>query len=215
MGLEQKIAEALPEVLTTRLDSLINWARKSSLWPATFGLACCAIEMMNATSSRNDLARFGSEVFRASPRQADVMIVSGRVSRKMAPVLRRIYDQMPEPKWVISMGACATSGGVFDNYAIVQGVDKVVPVDVYIPGCPPRPEMLIHAVMMLQEKIMKESSRDRKDVLVEEAREAVPPGTLPASGVSAANESAAQGEQEKSWSRPYTIPSRHERRRST
>jgi NADH-quinone oxidoreductase subunit B len=215
MGLEQKIAEALPEVLTTRLDSLINWARKSSLWPATFGLACCAIEMMNATSSRNDLARFGSEVFRASPRQADVMIVSGRVSRKMAPVLRRIYDQMPEPKWVISMGACATSGGVFDNYAIVQGVDKVVPVDVYIPGCPPRPEMLIHAVMMLQEKVMKESVRDRKDILVAEAREAVPPGTLPASGVSATNEAAAQSEDEKEWSRPYTIPSRHERRRST
>src|SRR5260221_1875021 len=136
MGLENTISEALPEILTTQLDSLINWARKSSLWPATFGLACCAIEMMNATSSRNDLARFGAEVFRASPRQADVMIVSGRVSRKMAPVLRRIYDQMPEPKWVISMGACATSGGVFDNYAIVQGVDKVVPVDVYIPGCP-------------------------------------------------------------------------------
>ena len=213
MGLEQKIAEALPEVLTTQLDSLINWARKSSLWPATFGLACCAIEMMNATSSRNDLARFGSEVFRASPRQADVMIVSGRVSRKMAPVLRRIYDQMPEPKWVISMGACATSGGVFDNYAIVQGVDKIVPVDVYIPGCPPRPEMLIHAVMMLQQKITKESVRDRKDVLVEEAREAVPPGTLPASGVSATNEAAAQ-EKPEGWSRPYTIPSRHERRRS-
>jgi NADH-quinone oxidoreductase subunit B len=214
MGLEQKIAEALPEVLTTRLDSLINWARKSSLWPATFGLACCAIEMMNATSSRNDLARFGSEVFRASPRQADVMIVSGRVSRKMAPVLRRIYDQMPEPKWVISMGACATSGGVFDNYAIVQGVDKVVPVDVYIPGCPPRPEMLIHAVMMLQDKVSKESVRDRKDVLVAEAREAVPPGTLPASGVSAMNEAAAQ-EKDADWSRPYTIPSRHERRRSS
>jgi NADH-quinone oxidoreductase subunit B len=213
MGLEQKIAEALPEVLTTRLDSLINWARKSSLWPATFGLACCAIEMMNATSARNDLARFGSEVFRASPRQADVMIVSGRVSRKMAPVLRRIYDQMPEPKWVISMGACATSGGVFDNYAIVQGVDKVVPVDVYIPGCPPRPEMLIHAVMMLQDKVMKESVRDRKDILVAEAREAVPPGTLPATGVSATNEAAAQEKSE--WSRPYTIPSRHERRRSS
>jgi NADH-quinone oxidoreductase subunit B len=212
MGLEQKIAEALPEVLTAKLDSLINWARKSSLWPATFGLACCAIEMMNATSSRNDLARFGSEVFRASPRQADVMIVSGRVSRKMAPVLRRIYDQMPEPKWVISMGACATSGGVFDNYAIVQGVDKVVPVDVYIPGCPPRPEMLIHAVMMLQDKVSKESVRDRKDAQVEEAREAVPPGTLPASGVSALNEAAAQ---ESQPSRPYTIPSRHERRRSS
>jgi NADH-quinone oxidoreductase subunit B len=137
------------------------------------------------------------------------MIVSGRVSRKMAPVLRRIYDQMPEPKWVISMGACATSGGVFDNYAIVQGVDKIVPVDVYIPGCPPRPEMLIHAVMMLQDKVMKESVRDRKDVPAEEAREAVPPGTLPASGVSATNEAAAQR------SRPYTIASRHERRRSS
>ncbi|CAN5181708.1 hypothetical protein BH18ACI2_BH18ACI2_08620 [soil metagenome] len=208
MGLENKIAEALPEVLTTQLDALVNWARKSSLWPATFGLACCAIEMMNATSSRNDLARFGAEVFRASPRQADVMIVSGRVSRKMAPVLRRIYDQMPEPKWVISLGACATSGGVFDNYAIVQGVDKVVPVDVYIPGCPPRPEMLIHAVMMLQDKIMKESLRDREDVLEAEAREAVPPGTLPASGISATNEAAAQQGR-------YTIASRHERRRSS
>ncbi|MBA2340942.1 MAG: NADH-quinone oxidoreductase subunit B [Pyrinomonadaceae bacterium] len=219
MGLESVIAEALPEVLTTRLDSLVNWARKSSLWPATFGLACCAIEMMNATSSRNDLARFGSEVFRASPRQADVMIVSGRVSRKMAPVLRRIYDQMPEPKWVISMGACATSGGVFDNYAIVQGVDKIVPVDVYIPGCPPRPEMLIHAIMMLQDKVMKESIRDRKDVNELEAREAVPPGTLPASGVSALNEASAQSSSEKQMasqmSRPYTIASRHERRRSS
>jgi NADH-quinone oxidoreductase subunit B len=215
MGLENIIAEALPEVITTRLDSLVNWARKSSLWPATFGLACCAIEMMNATSSRNDLARFGSEVFRASPRQADVMIVSGRVSRKMAPVLRRIYDQMPEPKWVISMGACATSGGVFDNYAIVQGVDKIVPVDVYIPGCPPRPEMLIHAVMMLQDKVMGESMLDRKDVRVEEAREAVPPGTLPASGVSATNEAAADKPSQLDYSRPYTIPSRHERRRSS
>jgi NADH-quinone oxidoreductase subunit B len=216
MGLENKLAEALPEVLTTTLDSIVNWARKSSLWPATFGLACCAIEMMNATSSRNDLARFGSEVFRASPRQADVMIVSGRVSRKMAPVLRRIYDQMPEPKWVISMGACATSGGVFDNYAIVQGVDKIVPVDVYIPGCPPRPEMLINAVMMLQDKVMKESLRDRKDIPAEQAREAVPPGTLPASGVSALNEAAAQDADEKAnISRPYTIPSRHERRRSS
>src|SRR5467141_5347909 len=153
MGLENIIAEALPEVLTTRLDSLINWARKSSLWPATFGLACCAIEMMNATSSRNDLVRFGSWVFRASPRQADVMIVSGRVSRKMAPVLRLIYDQMPEPKWVIAMGACASCGGVFNNYAIVQGVDKIVPVDVFIPGCPPTPEMLIYGIMKLQEKI--------------------------------------------------------------
>ena len=210
MGLDNVIAEALPDIITTRLDSLVNWARKSSLWPATFGLACCAIEMMATTDARHDLARFGSEVFRASPRQADVMIVSGRVSRKMAPVLRRIYDQMPEPKWVISMGACATSGGVFDNYAIVQGVDKIVPVDVYIPRCPPRPEMLIHAVMMLQEKVMKESLRDRKDVPASEAVEAVPPGTLPATGVSATNDAAAQ----ESPSRPYTIASRHERRRS-
>ena len=163
MGLENKIAEALPEVLTTRLDSLINWARKSSLWPATFGLACCAIEMMNATSSRNDLARFGSEVFRASPRQADVMIVAGRVSIKMAPVLRRIYDQMPEPKWVISMGVCASAGGVFNNYAIVQGVDKVVPVDVFVPGCPPRPEGLIYAVMKLQEKIERDTILSHRD----------------------------------------------------
>lgn len=208
MGLETKIAELLPEVLTTRLDSLINWARKSSMWPATFGLACCAIEMMNTVSARNDLARFGAEVFRASPRQADVMIVSGRVSRKMAPILRRIYDQMPEPKWVISMGACATSGGVFDNYAIVQGVDKVVPVDVYIPGCPPRPEMLIHAIMMLQDKMMKDSVLDRKDVLRAEAREAITPGTLPVtSGVSLTEEAA-------NVPRPYTIKSRHERRQS-
>ena len=155
MGLENFVAEALPDVLTTRLDSLVNWARKSSLWPATFGLACCAIEMMAATNSRHDLARFGAEVFRASPRQADVMIVSGRVSRKMAPVLRRIYDQMPEPKWVISMGACATSGGVFDNYAIVQGVDQVVPVDVFVPGCPPRPESLIYGIVQLQQKIAR------------------------------------------------------------
>ena len=208
MGLENVIGEALPEILTARLDSLINWARKSSLWPATFGLACCAIEMMNVTSGRNDLARFGSEVFRASPRQADVMIVSGRVARKMAPVLRRIYDQMPEPKWVISMGACATSGGVFDNYAIVQGVDKIVPVDVYIPGCPPRPEMLIHAVMMLQEKIMKESVRDRRDVLEGEAREAITPGTLPITDGSTLRAGEA------AQARPYTIASRHEKRRS-
>ncbi|HEX6189793.1 MAG TPA: NADH-quinone oxidoreductase subunit B family protein [Pyrinomonadaceae bacterium] len=208
MGLENVLAEALPEVLTTRLDSLINWARKSSLWPATFGLACCAIEMMNVTSSRNDLARFGAEVFRASPRQADVMIVSGRVSRKMAPVLRRIYDQMPEPKWVISMGACATSGGVFDNYAIVQGVDKVVPVDVYIPGCPPRPEMLIHAVIMLQEKVMKESVRDRRDAQEDEAREAITPGTLPVT------DGSTLDQPERIQPQPYTIASTHEKRRS-
>src|SRR5918997_392399 len=210
MGLENKIAEALPEVLTTTLDSIVNWARKSSLWPATFGLACCAIEMMNATSSRHDLARFGSEVFRASPRQADVMIVSGRVSRKMAPVLRRIYDQMPEPKWVISMGACATSGGVFDNYAIVQGVDKIVPVDVYVPGCPPRPEMLVHAITMLQDKIMRESVKDRVDTFEPESRQSIVPGTLPVT-MGSESETAAKGV----TSRPYSIASRHERKKSS
>src|ERR1700750_1785295 len=147
-------------VLTTTVEKMVQWARRSSIWPVTFGLACCAIEMMAMSTSRYDIPRFGAEVFRGSPRQSDLMIVAGRLSRKMAPVLRRIYDQMPEPKWVISMGACATSGGVFDNYAIVQGVDKVVPVDVYIPRCPPRPEMLIHAVMMLPDKDMQESMRD-------------------------------------------------------
>jgi len=209
MGLENFIADALPDVMTTRLDSLVNWARKSSIWPATFGLACCAIEMMNTVSGRNDLARFGAEAFRASPRQADVMIVAGRVSRKMAPVLRRIYDQMPEPKWVISMGACATSGGVFDNYAIVQGVDKVVPVDVYVPGCPPRPEMLVHAIMMLQEKIMTDSIKDNRDVPEIIARTQHMPGTIP---VTIGN---ADIEAEKNASRPYSIASRHERRRSS
>jgi NADH-quinone oxidoreductase subunit B len=143
-------------VVTTTFGKVIQWGRYSSLWPALFGLACCAIEMMSATTSRYDMSRFGAEVFRASPRQADLMIVAGRVSQKMAPVLRHIYDQMPEPKWVISMGACASSGGMFNNYAIVQGVDKVVPVDVYIPGCPPRPEGLIDAVMKLQKKIAGE-----------------------------------------------------------
>src|SRR5438874_6918176 len=208
MGLENTLFDSLPDVVTVKLDAVVNWARKSSLWPATFGLACCAIEMMNTVSSRNDLSRFGAETFRASPRQADVMIVSGRVARKMAPVLRRIYDQMPEPKWVISMGACATSGGVFDNYAIVQGVDKIIPVDIYIPGCPPRPEMLIHAVMMLQDKVMKESIRDRKDAPDEEARGAITPGTLPVTDGSTLREN------ESVTPRPYTIASIHEKRRS-
>jgi NADH-quinone oxidoreductase subunit B len=141
--------------LTTQLDKLVNWARKSSLWPATFGLACCAIEMMSSTMPRHDLARFGMEAFRASPRQADLMIVAGRVSQKMAPVLRQIYDQMTEPKWVVSMGACASSGGMFNNYALVQGVDSIVPVDIYVPGCPPRPEMLIDGIMLLHEQIKR------------------------------------------------------------
>jgi len=148
-------------VLFTTLEKLVAWGRSNSLWPATFGLACCAIEMMASTDARNDLARFGSEVFRASPRQADVMIVAGRLSKKMAPVMRRVYDQMPDPKWVISMGACASSGGMFNNYAIVQNVDSVVPVDVYVPGCPPRPEALIYAVMQLQKTVQGKARDDQ------------------------------------------------------
>ena len=144
-------------ILTTKVGKVIGWAQKNALWPATFGLACCAIEMMAMANSRWDAARFGAEVFRASPRQADLMIVSGRVSQKMAPVLKIIFDQMPEPKWVISMGACASCGGIFNNYAIVQGVDRVVPVDVYVPGCPPGPEALLYGIIKLQEKIMHEA----------------------------------------------------------
>ena len=154
MGLEELVPDG---ILTTTVEKMVNWARRSSIWPATFGLACCAIEMMATSASRYDLARFGAEVFRASPRQADLMIVAGRLSQKMAPVLRQVYDQMVEPKWVISMGACASCGGIFNNYAIVQGVDTVVPVDVYVPGCPPRPEALIYGIMKLQEKIDRQA----------------------------------------------------------
>ena len=144
--------------VTTRLEFLVNWARASSLWPMPFGTACCAIEFMASAASRFDLARFGMERMSFSPRQADVLICAGRVPFKLAPVLRRIYQQMPQPKWVISMGACASTGGMFDNYAVVQGIDTIIPVDVYVPGCPPRPEALMHGIMMLQKKVMAERS---------------------------------------------------------
>jgi len=142
-------------ILTTSVDGLVNWARRSSLWPVTFGLACCAIEMMATGAARYDLDRLGV-IFRATPRQSDVMIVAGTVTRKMAPVVRKVYNQMPEPKWVIAMGSCATSGGIFDTYATVQGVDEIVPVDFYIPGCPPRPESLLDAIVALQQQIKTE-----------------------------------------------------------
>jgi len=158
MGLETKLPEGA--ILTTTLEKMVNWGREYSAWPRLFGLACCEIEMMVAGASRNDISRFGSEVFRASPRQADLMIVAGRVSQKMAPVVKRLYEQMPYPKWVIAMGACASSGGMFNNYAIIQGVDKLIPVDVYVPGCPPRPEALLWALTRLQKKIETEKFSD-------------------------------------------------------
>lgn len=167
MGLDTHPDVAVPETVAktgevdfviTTLEEAVNWGRSNSVWPLLFGLACCAIEQISVGMARFDLARFGSEVFRASPRQADLLIVSGRVSTKMAPVIRRVYDQMSDPKWVIAMGDCASCGGPFNNYAIVQGVDKIIPVDVYVPGCPPRPEALIYSLMMLQRKIRAEGT---------------------------------------------------------
>jgi NADH-quinone oxidoreductase subunit B len=153
MGLEEKAGDM--GIVTTTLETVVNWGRTNAMWPLLFGLACCAIEMMGAQASNYDVSRFGMEINRASPRQADLMIVAGRVSRKMAPVVRRLYDQMSDPKWVIAMGDCASCAGVFNNYAIVQGVDEIVPVDVYIAGCPPRPEALIDGIMLLHEKVRR------------------------------------------------------------
>src|SRR5487761_797928 len=169
MGLEENLPSGF---LLTSVEKLAGTARKNSLWPASFGLACCAIEMMASGAGRYDLARFGMEVFRASPRQADLMIVAGRVSQKMAPVLRQIYDQMPNPKWVLSMGVCASSGGMFNNYAIVQGVDHVVPVDIYLPGCPPRPEMLMDAILKLHEQISNEKLGSNRAQVIREVEAA-------------------------------------------
>jgi NADH-quinone oxidoreductase subunit B len=158
MGFEQKLGNM--GVVTTTLERAINWGRTNAMWPMLFGLACCAMEMISTVMPNNDMSRFGMELMRASPRQSDLMIVAGRVSRKMAPVLRRLYDQMPDPKWVVAMGDCASCGGVFNNYAIVQGVDEVVPVDVYVAGCPPRPEALMHGILTLHEKVKQEKIRD-------------------------------------------------------
>lgn len=160
MGLEEKIPDSI--ILTT-VDKMVNWARRRSMWPLGFGLACCAIEMISTFSAHFDLSRYGMEVMRPSPRQADLMIVAGRVSRKMAPVVKTLYEQMPNPKWVISMGACASCGGVFNNYAIVQGVDRIIPVDIYVPGCPPRPEQLMDGILKLHAKLDKESLKDSRE----------------------------------------------------
>ena len=169
MGLEASIPSG---ILLTSVEKLVGWSRAGSLWPATFGLACCAIEMMATGAGHYDLSRFGMEVFRASPRQADLMIVAGRVAQKMAPVVRNLYDQMADPKWVIAMGVCASTGGMFNNYTIVQGVDHIVPVDMYVPGCPPRPEMLMDGILKLHEKIRNEQfvERPRKGESMDEFR---------------------------------------------
>jgi NADH-quinone oxidoreductase subunit B len=169
VGIEEKLPSGF---LLTTVEQLAGYFRKNSLWPATFGLACCAIEMMATAGPRYDIARFGMERFSATPRQADLMIVAGRVSQKMAPVLRQIYDQMAEPKWVLSMGVCASSGGMFNNYAIVQGVDHIVPVDIYLPGCPPRPEMLLYAILKLHDKIQEMPLGVNREQAIAEAEQA-------------------------------------------
>src|SRR6202043_67844 len=169
MGLEEKLPSG---ILLTTLESVVGAARKFSVWPATFGLACCAIELMATGGPRHDLARFGMERASNTPRQADLMIVAGRSSQKMAPVLRQVYDQMANPKWVIAMGVCASSGGMFNNYAIVQGVDHIVPVDIYLPGCPPRPEMLLYAILKLHEKIQEMPLGVNRETAIAEAEEA-------------------------------------------
>jgi NADH-quinone oxidoreductase subunit B len=184
MGLEERLPSG---VLLTSVEKVAGWARARSVWPATFGLACCAIELFQAGGPKHDLARFGMELFRNTPRQADLMIVAGRVSQKMAPVLRQIYDQMPDPKWVISMGVCASSGGMFNNYAIVQGVDHLVPVDIYLPGCPPRPEMLLDSILKLHDKIINTKlgkNRDRQITDQEQAKLRIRPRhmTVPEEG---------------------------------
>ena len=160
MGIEEKIPDS---IILTSLDKMVNWARKRSMWPLGFGLACCAIEMMSTFAPHFDLARFGMEVMRPSPRQADLMIVAGRVSMKMAPVVKTLYEQMPNPKWVLSMGACASCGGVFNNYAILQGVDRIIPVDIYVPGCPPRPEQLMDGILKLYAKVEKDSLKSKHE----------------------------------------------------
>jgi NADH-quinone oxidoreductase subunit B len=175
VGLEEKLPDG---ILLTSVEKLVNWSRKSSLWPVTFGLACCAIEMMTFGAPRFDSGRFGMEVFRPSPRQADLMIVAGRVTQKMAPVVRQVYDQMAEPRWVLAMGVCASSGGMFNNYAVVQGVDHIVPVDMYLPGCPPRPEMLIDAVLKIHHKIMNEPIGPRRKAGAPDRRVELTPSSV-------------------------------------
>jgi len=172
------VGQVSPNWVTTRLDFLVNWARSNSMWPMPFGTACCAIEFMATAASRYDLARFGMERMGYTPRQADVLICAGRLPFKLAPVIRRIYEQMPQPKWVISMGACASSGGIFDTYAMTQGIDTVVPVDVYVPGCPPRPEGLLYGILLLHKKVMGETMADvelRKERWLEPGQLRIPP----------------------------------------